>query len=76
MKLTALADVEREFDRLPTKYVKGRNRTGERTVPAAFDDVEAPDREGDVILADDYFYFLVNDSGTLKWARFAVDVAW
>lgn len=67
------AKVIRNFD---NRFVRGRLRT-DRPAPAAFDDIaDGVDKEGDIVRTSAYEYTLINDAGTLKWARFAVDVAW
>ncbi len=60
---------------LKNKVVIGRYRT-DRTAPISSNDVQTPDKEGDIVRDGGYEYIVVNDSGTLKWARIALDVAW
>ena len=56
-------------------YVSGRSTT---RVPSSATDVVATDRKGDVVYATDatYMYTLVDNMGTLVWARIALDTAW
>lgn len=66
---------------IPATYVqdgrlRGRLRTGVRAVPASATDVATTDMEGDVLNDSTYFYRLVNISGTLKWHRVVLSVAW
>ena len=60
---------------LPGQYLKGRIRT-DRATPSASTDVQTPDQLGDIVRTGAYEYIVVNDSGTLKWARIALNVAW
>lgn len=68
-------DDRRVLNNLENTFLRARLRT-DRVAPATYDDVQPPDKEHDIIMASDYLYFLVNDSGTLKWARVAVSVSW
>lgn len=60
--------------------LKGRLRTGFRSVPADALDVittgNNPDVQGDFLNDSTYFYLLVSDSGTLKWHRESLDIGW
>lgn len=67
--------VERLPDDLRARYVLGRLRT-DRTAPSSHSDVTASDFEGDIVRSATWEYLLVNDGGTLKWARHAIDVTW
>lgn len=55
-------------------YVSGRTVT---RVPSSATDIVAGDREGDTVVAVDgsYQYTLVDVSGSLMWARVALDTA-
>lgn len=65
-----------EIANLNTRLVRGRFRT-DRATPSSHTDVTAGiDREGDIVRTGAYEYIVVNDAGTLKWARQALDVAW
>lgn len=57
-----------DFNNLSQLYIMGR-KVGK--VPTAYDDVADSDREGDFNFDNGYIYLLVDDSGTLKWARTA-----
>jgi hypothetical protein len=65
----------REFNNLSGQFFKGRHRT-DRVAPTAHNDVQSPDLLGDWVLTSAYLYVVVNDSGTLKWGRTALDTAW
>lgn len=66
---------EEEFQVLRSRFLSGRNRT-DRTTPSAFNDVAAGiDLAGDFKVDATGAYFLVNDAGTLKWAKITVNVA-
>lgn len=64
-----------DFTNLPTIYLQGRSTT---RIPSSNSDVLVTDVEGDVVYAlnGTFRYTLVDASGTLKWAREALDVAW
>lgn len=65
-----------EIRNLNNRLVAGRLRT-DRTTPSAHDDViDGIDKEGDIVRTGTYEYIIVNDSGTLVWARSAVDAVW
>lgn len=64
-----------EIQGLKTLYVGGRLRT-DRAVPTGNGDVVDTDRLGDIVRSAAYEYIIVDDSGTLKWARHALDVSW
>jgi hypothetical protein len=76
-RLRQLEDLP-DFTNLPNVFVAGRRV--ERTTPTSHSDVLATDSEGDWFYgfdgSDHRIYVLVNDSGTLKWARFNVNVSW
>ena len=75
-RLDVLEKKERDLARtLKNRFVAGRLRT-DRTAPSAYTDVVGGDELGDIVRTGAYEYLLVNDSGTLKWARHALDVAW
>lgn len=56
-------------------YVSGRSTT---RIPSSATNVVDGDREGDTVAAVDgsYQYTLIDQSGTLVWARVALDTAW
>lgn len=64
-----------EIDNLNNRLVAGRLRT-DRIVPTSNADVVGVDMEGDIVRSAAYEYIVVNDAGTLKWARHALDVGW
>lgn len=57
-----------DFNGLSSKFIQGRKV---KKVPTAYDDVAAGDRLGDFNFDSGYEYRLIDDSGTLKWARTA-----
>jgi hypothetical protein len=67
-----------DFTNLPNVYMRGRRI--ERVAPTSHSDVVATDVEGDFVYGFDgsnhNLFILVNDSGTLKWGRFNVNVSW
>lgn len=69
------ADDVTAWRELPLQYVTGR-RT--ERIPSANNDVVAGDREGDIVYAANasHVYILVDKSGTLTWARIALDTTW
>ncbi len=75
-RLEVLEKRERDSVRtLRGKFVSGRLRI-DRTAPSSHSDVVGGDELGDIMRSGTYEYLLVNDSGTLKWARHAIDVTW
>lgn len=56
--------------------VAGRLRTDRTTAPTSNGDVNSTDKLGDIIRTTTYQYTVVNDGGTLKWARSALDITW
>ena len=54
----------------------GRNRTGIRAIPTAHNDVLPDDLLGDFVNDATHFYLLVSDSGTLKWHKDTLAIAW
>lgn len=83
---TKLDAIQKEVDRLRraievqpalynAKFVLGRFRH-DRVAPTSNADVLASDKEGDIVRSATREYVVVNDSGTLKWARFSIDVTW
>lgn len=64
-----------EIANLKSKYLTGRVRT-DREFPTANGDVNDTDKEGDIVRSATYEVILINDSGTLKWARSALTVTW
>lgn len=60
---------------LKGRFVQGRLRT-DRATPSANSNVVGDDRLGDIVRTAAYEYIVVDDSGTLKWARQALDVSW
>lgn len=76
-RISQLEDKERRQKQiLKRTFVLGRFRTDRTTAPSSNSDVNSTDLEGDIIRTSTYQYTLVNDSGTLKWARSALDVTW
>ncbi len=65
----------REIGNPSGRFVRGRLRT-DRAAPSANTNVVGGDKEGDVVRTATYQYIVVNDAGTLKWARHAIDVTW
>lgn len=57
------------------KFVLGRFRH-DRIAPTSHSDMLASDKEGDIVRSATHEYIVVNDSGTLKWARSSIDVTW
>lgn len=57
------------------KY-QGRYRTGQRAIPTSNGDVITSDFVGDVLNDATYRYELLDISGTNKWNRTTLDVAW
>jgi hypothetical protein len=57
------------------KY-QGRYQTGQRAVPTSNSDVTTSDFVGDVLNDATYRYELLDISGTNKWNRTTLDVAW
>jgi len=53
----------------------GRNVTGKRALPTAFDDVISGDKIGDYLYSATERYELQNDNGTRKWAKWSQDRA-
>ncbi len=62
-----------DFYNLTQRFVSGRvtNR-----VPSSATDVLATDNLGDIVNDTNYEYKLVNISGTYKWDRRSLNVAW
>lgn len=65
-----------EINNLNTRLVQGRLRTDLSAAPSAVTVNAGIDREGDIYRDGSYEYIVVNDAGTLKWARQALDVGW
>lgn len=65
-----------DFTNLNNRLVRGRGRFQERAAPTSNSDVVATDQEGDIVNDATYEYKLLNISGTLKWDRRTLDVAW
>lgn len=68
-------DDVKEINNLNTQYVQGRLRT-DRAAPSSHSDVTATDQLGDIVRTGSFEYIVVNDAGTLKWSRVALNVAW
>lgn len=62
-----------DFDNLTHTFMRGRKV---EKVPASHSDTSTDDTEGDFNFSAAYLYIAVDDSGTLKWARVALNVAW
>ena len=76
-RVDSLEDKEKRRTReLRSNFVQGRYRTDRTAVPSSNSDVNTTDKLGDIIRTTTYEYILVNDSGTLKWARHAIDITW
>lgn len=87
MTIQGLLDFSRQISRLRSddvnevrnlnnRLVQGRLRT-DRSTPSSHTDVnDGIDKLGDIVRTAAYEYVVVNDSGTLKWSRSAVDVTW
>lgn len=80
--IPALRDIARsrrtdidEFNNLPQRFIEGRLRVN-RAAPSSVTDVSSTDRVGDIVRTTTYTYTLIDDSGTLKWDRQAVDISW
>ena len=65
-----------EVDSLRVGKLNGRIRTLTRAAPTANSDVVEGDAEGDVVVDATYVYTLYSVSGTLKWDREDLSVAW
>lgn len=65
-----------DFQNLNNRFVLGRARGQQRAAPSANTDVLATDSEGDYVNDGTYEYKLLNISGTLKWDRRTLSVAW
>ena len=74
-EITRLREIEDlpDFNNLRQVFVGGRSTT---RVPSGPTDVVATDQLGDIVYDATYQYTLVDDSGTLKWDRRALDVSW
>lgn len=62
-----------DFKNLDARFMKGR-KVGK--VPTAFNDVAVTDTVGDFNYDASYLYILIDDAGTNKWARIALNVSW
>lgn len=62
-----------QFTNLDSRFLPGRST---ERVPSSNSDVVATDEKGDVVNDSTYEYKLVDDSGTLKWDRRTLDIAW
>ena len=65
-----------DFTNLTNLFVRGRGLFQERAAPSGNSDVLATDQEGDIVNDATHEYKLLNISGTLKWDRRTLDVAW
>ncbi len=74
IRLRQVEDIS-DFINLPQQFVSGRTTEREPSTPT---DVLSSDNEGDIVINADatYQYQLVDVSGTLKWARTALDTSW
>lgn len=59
----------KDFDNISKVYKKKSLRT---VAPNSSSDVLPTDSEGDSFSADNFFYYLVNINGSLKWQRAAL----
>lgn len=58
-----------DFNNLQNRFMSGR-KVGR--IPSGSLDVDASDRVGDFNYTDQYFYLLVDNSGTAEWRRIAL----
>ncbi len=65
-----------DFTNLNNIFVTGRGLFTQRTAPSSNSDVLATDNEGDIVNDATHEYKLLDISGTLKWDRRTLDVAW
>ena len=65
-----------DFQNLNERFVKGRGLFTSRSAPSSNSDVLATDNEGDIVNDATHEFKLLNISGTLKWDRRTLDVAW
>ena len=75
VRLRQVEDVA-DFDNLPQRFVSGRGLFTTRVAPSSNSNVLATDNEGDIVNDATHEYKLLNISGTLKWDRRTLDVAW
>lgn len=75
-RIKTLENKNESSERALRGVVAGRLRTDRATAPTSNSDVNTTDKLGDIIRTTTYQYTLVNDGGTLKWARHALDVTW
>ena len=59
----------RDFNNLQNRFMSGR-KVGK--VPSGSLDVDTSDRVGDFNYTNQYFYLLVDNSGTAEWRRIAL----
>jgi len=66
-----------DFRNLDSRFMAGR-KVGK--IPSSVLDVSASDRIGDFNIAEDsgvfYYFTLLDDGGTAKWGRVALDITW
>ncbi|CAB4214630.1 hypothetical protein UFOVP1454_56 [uncultured Caudovirales phage] len=65
-----------DFQNLNNRFVLGRARGVTRAAPSSNSDVLSTDEVGDYVNDGTYEYKLLNISGTLKWDRRTLSVAW
>ena len=65
-----------QFRIVKQNRLKGRDRTGVREAPTAYDNILDGDNVGDVLQDGTYKYELINDSGVLKWDRRTLNISW
>ncbi len=65
-----------EVEQLQQGKLKGRDRTGVRTVPSSATDTVDTDIIGDVVTDATYRYELIDISGAPKWDRRTLSVGW
>lgn len=63
----------REFENLKNVFMSGR-KVGK--IPTGATDTTVYDRVGDFNFDNSYLYLVIDDSGTAKWARVALNIAW
>jgi len=65
-----------DFTNLNNRFVLGRGLFTGRAAPSSNSDVLATDNEGDIVNDATHEFKLLDISGTLKWDRRTLDVAW
>lgn len=65
-----------DFQNLSQQFVLGRGLFTTRAAPSSPSNVLATDNEGDIVNDATHEFKLLDISGTLKWDRRTLDVAW